>query len=154
MRSSIALRRAPSLREAHAALQQVQDALKAAGAAIDPRYGSGIDFQMPRMRSIGLHSPWIISRGRVDIGAWDAGPWQLTFELSFARLRWVVIGLCVAAGIALRNHPNAPLFVLIVGVLAYLLTVSIVAFRFRDLLTRAARDFVERRRRPRPPKQG
>jgi hypothetical protein len=149
MKGSIALRRAPSLREAHAALRQVHQALKVAGAAIDSRYGSGLDFQMPGIRSIGLRLPWIVSRGRVDIGAWDAGPWKLTFELSFARLRWIVIGACAAITIALRNHPSGALFVLVVGALAYLLTVSIIVFRFRDLLRGAAREFIERRSRPR-----
>jgi hypothetical protein len=102
MRKTIALPRAPSLREANAVLADVERELVASGATVERTGPAGLRFSVPppwRRQSLGPLAG--VSSGTVALSAGGGRPWRVVYTLGFRRLQVFSAGavaLLVAIG--------------------------------------------------------
>ena len=156
MKHSIALRRAPTHRQAREILVRLRGELETRGAAVELTAFDALRFRMP--------APWraprpawllAVTSGSASISAAGGGPWRVRYVLSFAMLRVVCLALSVALAYVARGWPRLSLLnaLVILWLTCYLLLSLIATARFSRLLRAAASNMIERRRRPRPESQ-
>jgi hypothetical protein len=153
VKHSIALRRAPTHRQAREILVRLRSELEARGAAVELTAFDALRFRMP--------PPWraprpgwllAVTSGSAGISAAGGGPWRVRYALSFAVLRVFCLALSVVLAYIGRGWPRLSLLngLVILWLSCYLLLSLVATARFSRLLREAAKDMIERRRRPRP----
>ena len=132
---------------------RLRSELEERGAAVELTAFDALRFRMPR--------PWraprpgwllAVTSGRADISGAGGGPWRVRYALDFAMLRIACLALSVVLAYIGRGWPRLSLLnaLLILWLSGYLFLSLAATARFSRLLRTAARDMIERRRRPRP----
>lgn len=155
MKHSIVLRTEPTVQQAEKVIARLERELDARGI-VTRREGSGrIRFRVPL--------PWkapkaglllAISKGAVRVSAGAGEQRQVRYEISFARLAGVAVGLSVILLSIGLGWPRLTLITSLGAVWALLFGVPflVAATRFHRLMAYAARDVIERRSMRRPPR--
>jgi hypothetical protein len=155
MRHSIVLRTEPSVQQAEKVIARIERELGTRGV-VTHREGSGrLRFRVP--------APWkapkaglllAIGKGAVRVSAGSGEQRQVRYEISFARLAGIAVGLSVILLSLGLGWPRLTLIASLAGVWALLFGVPylVSAARFHRLMAYAARDVIERRAMVRPPR--
>lgn len=149
------LRTEPTVQQAEKVIARVERELGTRGI-VTHREGSGrLRFRVP--------APWkapkaglllAIDKGMVRVSAGSGEQRQVRYEISFARLAGVAVGLSVILLSIGLGWPRLTLIASLAGVWALLFGVPyiVTATRFHRLMAYAARDVIERRGTVRPPR--
>ena len=149
---ALTLRTEPSVRQSNAIMTRIERELAERGAVVEHAGAHGLRFTMPR--------PWAaprlglllaITSGRTTLSAGAGERWKVRYELSYAVLRGIVIALSVIVIALGWGWPRTRLVNALLALWAGLYGVPylLAGRQFRNIIAAAAREVVERRRRPR-----
>jgi hypothetical protein len=147
------LRANPSVRQTQEILARLERTVMGLGATTDRGPSGEMHFRMPppwRIAPIG----WVglISRGTATLSAWGGGPWRVSYRLHFGALRTVTAFITLILVALGWQWPRLSLLsaVLSLWVVGYGALHLLASHRFRQLLSSAMADVIDRRARARP----